>query len=324
MYNDGDVLMRTEGDSGAPAPESAPRVSVIIPHLNTPDLLIRCLASLAGQQLDRGDFELIVADNGSTTPLDRVRAAFPQAIVVVEPAPGPGMARNRGASIARAPILAFIDADCRAETGWLQTLVDAVESDPAHGIVGGDVRIDFVDAQRLTAIEAYESVFAYRQRWYIQTQHFSGTGNLAMGAHVFAAVGPFKGIETAEDIDWGRRAYALGYAARYVDAMRIYHPGRTDFGQLARKWQRHVAHEFHDHITAGRSLARWYPLSVAVLGSALVHGVRMFTSPKLRGIDNRLRGLGVLFRIRAWRCREMLRLARSGETGLVTEWNRSQ
>ncbi len=316
--------MKSGGDTGASAPDPVPRVSVIIPHLNTPDLLIRCLASLAGQQLDHGDFELIVADNGSTMSLDRVRAAFPQVTVVVEPAPGPGLARNRGVSVARAPILAFIDADCRAETGWLQALVDAVEGDPAHGIVGGDVRIDFVDAQRLTAIEAYESVFAYRQRWYIETQHFSGTGNLAMGAHVFAAVGPFKGIETAEDVDWGRRAYRLGYEARYIEAMRIYHPGRTGFGQLARKWQRHVAHEFHDHITAGRSLARWYPLSFAVLASALVHGVRMFTSPKLRGIDNRVRGLGVLFRIRFWRFREMLRLAHEGEAGPLTEWNRSE
>ncbi len=315
--------MQAEGEVMTVAVSPAPRVSVVIPHLNTPDLLIRCLASLAGQQLDRGSFELVVADNGSTTSLDKVRAAFPLATIVVERGPGPGLARNAGAAVARAPILAFIDADCRAETGWLQAIVDAVEPDPDRTIVGGDVRIDFLDAPVLTPIEAYEAAFAYRQRWYIETQHFSGTGNLAMGAGVFAAVGPFKGIETAEDRDWGRRAYALGFEARYVEAMRIYHPARNDFGELVRKWQRHVAHDFHAHRAAGKSSLRWYGLALAVFLSAFVHSARMFMSPRLAGINNRVRGLVVLFRIRTWRCIEMLRVARS-PGGAVTEWNRTQ
>ena len=41
-----------------------PRVSVIIPHLNTPELLVRCLQSVAGQRIDYGWFEIIVVDNG--------------------------------------------------------------------------------------------------------------------------------------------------------------------------------------------------------------------------------------------------------------------
>ncbi len=299
-------------DEQAAVTGAAPVASVIIPHLDTPDLLARCLASVTGQTLRQGGFEVIVVDNGSRVSLDAVRAAYPQVRFLHEPAPGPGLARNTGAAAARAAILAFIDADCRAEAGWLQAAVDAVEPDPARTVVGGDVRIDFLDPRHLTPVEAYEAVFAYRQRWYIATLKFSGTGNLALGREVLAAVGPFAGIDVAEDRDWGRRATAAGYAARYVEPMRIYHPGRTSFTQLTRKWERHIGHDFHDHRAAGRPLLLWQAKALAVLVSGVVHASRVLTSDRLTGAANRWRGIGVLLRIRAWRCGEMLRVARAG------------
>lgn len=92
---------------------SAPTVSVIIPHLNQHEALTRCLASLAGQ----GAAEIIVVDNGSRAPLDDVMAAFPDVRFLREPTPGPGPARNLGVMHATGEVLAFIDADCRAEKG---------------------------------------------------------------------------------------------------------------------------------------------------------------------------------------------------------------
>ena len=43
-----------------------PTVSVIVPHLNQPEALAACLASLDAQTLDGGRFEIFVVDNGST------------------------------------------------------------------------------------------------------------------------------------------------------------------------------------------------------------------------------------------------------------------
>lgn len=301
---------------------ATPVVSVIIPHLDTPELLARCLASVTGQTLRQGAFEVIVVDNGSRISIDAVRAAYPQVRFMVETAPGPGHARNTGAAAARAPIFAFIDADCRAEIGWLQAAVDAVDPDPVRTVVGGDVRIDFLDPQHLTPVEAYEAVFAYRQRWYIAKMKFSGTGNLALGREVLAAVGPFAGIEVAEDRDWGRRANAAGFCARYVEPMRIFHPGRTSFAQLTRKWERHIGHDFHDHVAAGRSIAVWQAKALAVLVSGVVHASRVLTSDRLSGAANRWRGIGVLIQIRAWRCREMLRVSRAGATSGAA-WRRT-
>ncbi len=297
-----------------------PRAAVIIPHYQMPKSLRICLDSVLGQQLDHGRFEVIVVDNNSREFPADVAAAYPAVRFLAEPRPGPGLARNTGVAAASAPLLAFIDADCRAEAGWLQAAIDAVEPDPDRNVVGGDVRIDVGDPRRLTALEAYEAVFAYRQQMYIATKNFSGTGNLAMGAAVHVAVGPFAGIDIAEDMDWGARATAAGYRIRYVEAMRIYHPARTTFAELQRKWQRHIAHDLVAHRTAGRPAWRWTVQRLVVLASIPVHAVKLLTSDRLAGLGSRLRGIGLLVRIRLWRVAEMARAAAAPEVSGGSYW----
>jgi glycosyltransferase involved in cell wall biosynthesis len=312
--------MSTASQSAPPA--LRPRVSVIIPHLNMPEMLMRCLDSVTSQRLDHGLIEIIVVDNGSHVALDSVSAAYPQVTILHEPKPGPGLALNRGIAAANAPVLAFIDADCRAAPGWLAAAVEAVEPMPNTTVVGGDVRIDFTDPKHLTPIEAYEAVFAFRQQFYIKTRHFSGTGNLAMGAAVHKQVGPFAGIEIAEDMDWGQRAHRMGFVTRYIPGMRVYHPARKDFSGLASKWQRHISHEFYLHRENNRSMLRWHLISIAVLGSIFIHGARMFTSRRLSGFGNRMRGLTLLVRTRWYRFVEMSRVARSPAQSGALFWNR--
>ena len=112
--------------------------------------------------------------------------------------------------------------------------------------IGGDVRIAVTDPMRFTQLEAYESIFAYRQEEYIRKFGFSGTGNLAMHREDFELVGPFAGIKVAEDRDWGRRAKALGLQIQYVPDMIVYHPARVTFSELYKKWDRHIAHDASD------------------------------------------------------------------------------
>lgn len=303
-------------------PAAPPRVSVIIPHLNTPAALARCLASVAMQQLDHGTSEIIVVDNGSTMTLDAVTAQFPQVRINANPAPGPGLARNTGVGLARAATLAFIDADCRAAPGWLQAAVDAVEADPGRGVAGGDIRIDFGDPARLTPIEAYEAVFGFRQQMYIAQRNFSITANLAMAREVHAAVGDFAGIDVAEDLDWGRRAHAAGYPTRYVPSMRVYHPARAEFEGLVRKWQRHIRHDWNAHAAAGGADWRWRARAAVMLVSIPIESLKLFRSDRIAGLGNRVSGLGVLARIRAFRAREMLRVMTAPPESGATFWNR--
>jgi glycosyltransferase involved in cell wall biosynthesis len=300
-----------------------PDVSIIIPHFNMPEALLRCLASVRAQDFD-GLAEIIVVDNGSHVSLDAVRAAHPEVVFLSETTPGPGPARNTGVAAARADILAFIDADCRAGAGWLAAAVAGVRAGGALAVVGGDVRIDVLDPARLTALEAYESVFAYRQRMYIEKMNFSGTGNLAMTRAAQARVGGFAGIGVAEDRDWGQRATAAGLCIRYIEPMRAYHPARTSFAELVQKWQRHVR---HDHAALPpRAMARlkWQALRLAMLASIPVDSLRLLVSPRLAGLANRLRGIVILARIRWFRMVEMGRVARGGNADAGAIWQNSQ
>lgn len=299
----------------------APRVSIIIPHYNMPDALERCLASVKGQQIDRGTVEIIVVDNNSTVALEAVRARHPDVTFLAESRPGPGLARNKGVAAARAPLLAFIDADCRAEQGWLQAAIDGLRPDGDRAVVGGDVQIDVVDPRRLTGIEAYEAVFAYRQAMYIRKRNFSGTGNLAMAAPVHRAVGPFAGIDVAEDLDWGQRAAAAGYRIRYVPGMIVYHPARPDFASLTRKWQRHIRHDWVAHQAAGRPAWRWWARAGAMVVSVPVDALRLLGSGRLLGLANRWRGIGVLAQLRLFRAHEMIRAAGAQDETGATFWN---
>ena len=300
----------------------APVASIIIPHLNQPDALIRCLTSLERQDFIGGAVEIIVVDNGSRQPLDAVARQFPGVRFLAQSVPGPGLARNTGVAAASSEILLFIDADCRAHPQWVRSAIKTLTAPNAPGVVGGDVQIDLVDPARLTALEGYESVFAYRQSLYITREGFSGTGNLAMMRRIFDAVGPFGGIGIAEDRDWGQRARQLGHITRYVPEMIVYHPARKSFDELAEKWRRHVAHDLAKHRSTGGTALGWRLRALAMIASIIPHGLSVLRSPRLSGFGNRLSAIGLLARIRWFRCAEMLRQASATGDGAASGWNR--
>jgi GT2 family glycosyltransferase len=289
-----------------PVPRERPSVSVVIPHLNQHEAALRCLASVKAQDYPAERVEIILADNGSKGGLERIAQAHPDVRIVREMEPGPGMARNAGVAVAGGEILAFVDADCRAHPGWLSAAVDALESPGATGVVGGDVRIDLADPAHMTGMEAYESVFAYRQKMYIAKMNFSGTGNLAMRRTVFDAVGPFAGIRVAEDRDWGRRAIARGYKTRYVPGMIVYHPARTGVAEMAIKWQRQTAHDLVDHRAKGRPAFLWLGKAAALIGIVPLHAAKILMSDRVAGLGAKLRGILTLAQVRALRAREMV------------------
>lgn len=283
---------------------SSPIFSIVIPHLNQPEQLRRCLESLSRQTLNL-DREVVVVDNGSGQLPTEICAAFRSVRLIEQPTPGPGPARNLGVAESRGDILAFIDADCTACPGWLRAIHDAIKHDAAQ-IVGGDVRIARSDPQRPTMLEAYESIFAYRQEEYIKREGYSGTGNLAMRREVFDKVGPFAGIDVAEDRDWGRRAARLGLAVRYVPGMIVFHPARQSFEALCEKWDRHISHTFAEDAGGLVGRLRWFAVAVAVAGSPIFEARRIVASRRVTSHYERWLAALVLVRIRLYRAGRML------------------
>lgn len=289
------------------SPDETPRISVVIPHHDDPELG-RCLAALAAQRDDGIPFEILVVDNGSAQPPVAACAAHPGVQLLAEPTPGPGPARTTGARAARAPVIAFLDADCRPDPGWI-TAIDRAFADPATQIVGGDVRIAADDPARLTVVEAYESVFGYRQKLYITRDGYAATCNMAVRREILAAVGAFAGLGTAEDMDWGRRATAMGYRHAYLPEMRVSTPARPDFAALARKWDRHVAHFWAETRTRPAGRLRWLALTAAVAASPLAEIRTIARSDRLARPADRARALAGVTRLRLYRAGRMLGLA---------------
>ncbi|WP_245243158.1 glycosyltransferase [Pararhodobacter sp. SW119] len=300
-------------------PATPPRISIVIPHLNQPAMLARCLDALAvGSEAPD---EVVVVDNGSDE-LPRAICEAAGARLLQEAEPGPGPARNRGIAVTTGEILAFIDADCLADPGWIAA-IRAAFADPSAEILGGDVRIARANPARVSMIEAYESVYAYRMDRYIAEQGFTGTGNLAVRRRVLDAVGPFGGLDVAEDRDWGQRATRAGHALRYVPEMRVYHPARQSFAELALKWDRHIAHDFEAaHLRPGGRLR--FVLKTAAMGlSPLVELPRVLRSDRLSGPRARALAWVGLWRIRLYRMRVMARLLVTGDAEALTgRWNR--
>ena len=296
------------------------RISVVIPHLNQPDMLTRCLASLAAgtRQAD----EIIVVDNGSAS-LPTAICAQHGARLLHETTPGPGPARNLGVAQSTGDVLAFIDADCLADRDWL-AVAEATLADPAAMILGGDVRIAYVNPDRLTMLEAYESIYAYRMDRYIAREGFTGTGNLVVRRGALARVGPFAGIGVAEDRDWGQRATAMGHTIRYVTAMTVYHPARQQFSQLCQKWDRHMAHDYVQAQARRGGALKWLAKTLAMGLSPIAEIPRILLSNRVSGLRARGFALIGLTRIRVYRTAKMVWLLAGGDPAVLAgRWNRA-
>jgi GT2 family glycosyltransferase len=232
---------------------------------------------------------------------------------------GPGPARNTGARSATGDVFAFIDADCRAHPDWLRAALEALHSSPSRTILGGDVRIWRDEDGSFTAIEAYESVFAYRFKLYIEQHGFSGTGNMVMFRTDFEAIGPFAGIDVAEDMEWGHRACSAGFRFRYVPEMIVFHPARRSLKELYAKWDRQIQHYVNMAQDKPGWRFRWIARALMILGSPIIDSATVLNSDRIEGISGRLKAILVLYKIRAHRAFKMLSLLHASKSVV---WNR--
>jgi glycosyltransferase involved in cell wall biosynthesis len=286
-------------------PHTKSLVSVIIPHFNDIDNLQECLQLLAGQTLPADRFEIIVADNNSVCGLAAVREICgTRARAVPAPVQGAAEARNAAVAASNGQYLAFIDSDCRPARDWLEQGVAALARSE---LVGGEVETTVSDEHDPTAVEAFEKVFAFDFKRYIEKEGFSGTGNMFVPRKTFDKVGGFR-AGVSEDKDWGRRATAQGLRWSYAPAVRVSHPARRDWEELKGKWRRitRETYELEKEKPYGR--LRWLLRAWVVLFSPLVHAARALGSPRLAHLSDRVKAVGILFRIRAWRFLEAHRV----------------
>jgi glycosyltransferase involved in cell wall biosynthesis len=229
---------------------TVPDVSVVVPVRNGADVIGECLDAIAAQR-DAPDYEVVVVDNGSTDGTAQVAGKHAVgARVVTETRPGSYAARNAGIAVAAGRILAFTDADCLPEPGWLAAAATAV--DAGADLVGG--RVTMTRSSDPSVVERYDSAVYLRQEDLVTQHGWAVTANLVTRRSVLDDVGWFDPVlPSGGDREFCLRATAAGYRLVYAPDAAVLHRPRT---RLREVWRvnRRIGSGFH--LLASRTSSR--------------------------------------------------------------------
>jgi GT2 family glycosyltransferase len=195
--------------------------SVIVPTFNRPDSLRRCLAALAHLRFPRGDYNVIVVDDGGSVDLRDIVATFEPRVSVTlirQSNGGPARARNTGAMKATGRFLVFTDDDCQPTEGWLCALRQTFEAN-RDAVIGGRV-INGLLANRYAI--ASQIIDDYCRSYFnrdLTEPTFFPSNNLALRKELYERIGGFDAtfkLNAGEDRDFCERC--LGHGLKLVNS----------------------------------------------------------------------------------------------------------
>ena len=121
-------------------------ISVTIVTKNRAEQLAKGLKSLVDQRFPQKDFEVIVADNGSSdhsrAVIENYATKFENFRCIFDPRPGQLVGWHRALSVARGEINCFIDDDVRPQPTWLAALAE-IYRDESVGMATGPIELTF-------------------------------------------------------------------------------------------------------------------------------------------------------------------------------------
>ncbi len=222
-------------------------VSVIVASHDRPLRLRWMLNALEEQTLPGERFEVIVVHDSRGPDTQRLLDSHPLAArgilrsVVLEPGSAlPAAKRNLGWRMARAPLVAFTDDDCRPPGSWLERVLDAAMRHPGT-VVQGTTLEDPDEAALMRA------PFNHSQR-VVPPSVWAEMCNITYPRDLLERLdGLDERLSTFEDTDVALRAQEQGVALVAAPEVLIYHSVHTP-GVLSRL----------------RGVARWRDAPVAV------------------------------------------------------------
>lgn len=249
-------------------------ITVVVVTRNRRDLLCQTLESLLRcDDLDLGDCEILVVDNGSTDDTrqaveDMARGAQVPVRFVVEPEVGASRARNCGFRESRGELIAFLDDDVEVDKGWVKALREVSRQYPNAAAFGGRATADWirppprwlamsgpyeVRAGAYVAHDRGDESFRYHRRAILPI-----TANCAVRRWAWRKYGGFrpdldrKGKEllSGGDTEFFRRLILGGDEVVYAPKMTVSHPAIPE--RLTKSYVR----RWHFHF--GRSMVRMF------------------------------------------------------------------
>lgn len=205
-----------------PSKRSPITFSVIIPMLNEKEHIATTLQALEAQTFK--DFEIICVDNGSTDgTVGIVKKAFAKIkhrkILKCNIDKNSYLARMTGANQAAGEILAFLDADCRADKNWLKNAYKYFSKNKCDSVAGEILN----DKRTKTYLYSYDYYsIAVRSKSYNFFR--ASCGNALYRKTVFFESGGFDILSpSGSDIKLSYEVSANGYKCKYARDVIVYH-----------------------------------------------------------------------------------------------------
>jgi glycosyltransferase involved in cell wall biosynthesis len=210
--------------------------------------LEECLGSLRGQELQ--DHEVVAVDDGSDDGslelLEAAARADPRVCVVANPGRGLVAALNAAASTARAPLLARMDADDRADPRRLALQAARLVSEPALDVLGTRVRLFGAPmpnpgmsayVEWLNGLQAHADIV--RDIW---VESPLAHPAVMLRASVLRRLGGYREVDGPEDYDLWLRAHAEG--CRFASLPEVLLDWRDGPDRLSRTDPRYAPERF--------------------------------------------------------------------------------
>jgi hypothetical protein len=220
-----------------------PTISVIIPNWNGKDYLKDCLGAMRHQTFR--DFETILVDNGSTDgSVEYVRTQFPEVKLLALP-DNLGFTGGNIAGYAQASgaLIALLNNDTEAHSGWLEELHRASQAYPDAGSFAS--KMMYFDQRERVENCGFDlgiagvTVDLGRDEldgpaWALPREIFGGSGGaVAYRRSMLEEIGFLDPdfLMIYEDVDLSFRAQLRGHGCVYVPGAIVYHRYRVTIGK---------------------------------------------------------------------------------------------
>lgn len=211
-----------------------PRVSVVVASYNGAATLRACLASL--ERLHYPDYEVVLVDDGSRDETARIATEFPRVRYVAHAENrGLSAARNTGIAAADGEIVAFTDADCRADEDWLHFVVGDLLRGEFVG-VGGHNFLPPDDSWVAAAVMVSPGGPAHVMLTDREAEHIPGC-NMVFYRWALLEVGGFDPVfrKAGDDVDLCWRLQQRGFRIGFSPGGFVWHYRRSTVGEYLKQ-----------------------------------------------------------------------------------------
>lgn len=193
-----------------------PKVSIIIPTLNSGRFLERLLVSIKKQSYT--NIEIIVVDNNSSDSTKEIAKKYTKN--VINKGPERSAQRNHGADLSRGKYIAWFDSDMQLTTKVISECVDKINKNP---------KIDALIVPEKSVGEGYwAKCKALEKQCYLRDIEIEGIRFIKRD--VFFKVGKLsEKLISGEDWDITKRVRKAGYKIDRIESFVIHHEGRVNF-----------------------------------------------------------------------------------------------